>query len=94
MTKHQIRSKEPTFGDLTFEVQKLNTVQYEHGKDSSEYKAQHKKSVDLVKSLNAIHGHGYASLSVARSILMTRYRYEKLAQQQALEKAIKNKKGA
>ena len=93
MARPQTKSKEPTFGDLTFEVQKLNTAQFASGKDSEEYKKQHKVSVKLVEFLNSVNGHGYASLSKARSIVALQFRAEKAKKVASLEKAIKNKKG-
>ena len=93
MAKQQVKSKEPTFGDLTFEVQKLNTAQFASGKDSEEYKRQHKVSVKLVETLNALNGKGYASLSQVRCILSKQYINEREATKRALEKALKNKKG-
>ena len=89
----QSSRKEPSFGDLTFEVQKLTTAQFAHGKDSSEYKTQHQKSVKLVQELNGIYGQGYASLSQARCVLQGQYIQEKEKAASDLAKALKNKKG-
>lgn len=93
MARQQAKTKEPTFGDLTFEVNKLNTAQLAHGKDSNEYKTQHAVSVKLVEFLNSVYGQGYASLSHARSVIQSQYIVEKAKKLIALEKsqrALKN----
>jgi len=85
--------KEPTFSDLTFEVQNLTAAQFAYGKDSEQYKAQHKKSVSIVQELNVIYGHGYASLSQARCVLQAQYTQEKEKAAEELAKVMRNKKG-
>lgn len=88
----QKTKQEIGFGDLTFEVQKLTDAQYQHGKDSEQYKKQHAVSVKVVKELNAIYGAGYANLSSARACIAARYRFEKEKAKEDLLKGLKNKK--
>ena len=91
MAAHKSKSKELTFSDLTFEVQKLTTAQFAHGKESKEYLDQHKRASGIVKSLNSMYGHGYASLSKARAALAIGYIRDKEQAEKDLKKALQNK---
>lgn len=89
----QSSKKEYMFSDLVHEVHKLNTAQFANGKDSAEYKKQHAKSVEVVKELNSVYGHGYASLSKTRGLIQSQYVAEKEKAKEGLAKAMKNKRG-
>jgi len=72
MAKNE-RKQETIFTDLIFEVNKLNTAQFSHGKESNEYKAIHAASLKIIKELNGLYGKGYASLSQARQLIQQEY---------------------
>lgn len=85
------RRKDKTFSDLIHEVQKLTTAQLEHGKDSKQYQDQHTKSIGIIKELNSVNGHGYASLSKARSVIQMVYSREKESKRASLERSQRNR---